>query len=147
MEIVVETGTDQRTICFAGGLMRLMKHNRKIWLVVASLFLLAALPAMSFAQGRGRGQEKKLDRFVNGHDARDGRWDGRGPGFGRRAVISNRISRSERWDRFRTRDSERNREFRNRELRRRNLERDNFLRAQRMRYRNRYQQRSLYRRY
>jgi len=62
--------------------MTLMKHNRKIWLVFASLFLLAALPAMSFAQGRGRGQEKKFDRFVNGHDARDGRWDGRGPRLG-----------------------------------------------------------------
>ncbi|HWQ34811.1 MAG TPA: hypothetical protein VNQ79_18325 [Blastocatellia bacterium] len=25
------------------------------------------------------GQAKKADKFVNGHDARDGRWDGRGP--------------------------------------------------------------------
>ena len=127
--------------------MKSMKHNRKIWLAVASLFLLAALPAMSFAQGRGRGQDKKLDKFVNGHDARDGRWDGRGPAFGRRSVISNRIVRQQRWDRFRTRDFERNRTFRNREFRRRNFERDSFLRSQRMRNRNRYQQRMVYRRY
>lgn len=127
--------------------MRLMKRNRKMWLVVASLFLLAALPAISSAQGRGRGQDKKFGRFVNGHDARDGRWDSRSPGFGRRTVISNRIIRQQRWDRFRTRDFERNREFQNREFRRRNFANDNFLRGQRMRYRNRNQQRSIYRRY
>ena len=125
--------------------MKLMKHNRKIWLVLASLFLLAALPATSLAQGRGRGQQKKFDRFVNGHDARDGRWDGRGPGFGRRAVISNRIVRQQRWDRFRARDFERNRQFQNREFRRRNS--DSFPRWQQMRYRHRYQQRMVYRRY
>lgn len=127
--------------------MKLMKRNRNIWLVVVSLILLGALPSICLAQGRGRGQDKKLDKFVNGHDARDGRWDGRGPTFGRRSVISNRIIRQQRWDRFRTRDFERNRAFRNREFRRRNSERDNVLRWQRMRYRNRYQQRMVYRRY
>ena len=61
--------------------MKLMKGNRKMVLVLVSLFLLAALPTMASAQGRGRGrgQEKKLGKFINGHDARDGRWDGRGP--------------------------------------------------------------------
>ena len=61
--------------------MRLMKGNCKIVLVLLSLFLLSALPAIASAQGRGRGrsQDKKFDKFVNGHDARDGRWDGRGP--------------------------------------------------------------------
>ena len=127
--------------------MKLMKRNRNMWLVVVSLILLGALPSISLAQGRGRGQDKKLDKFVNGHDARDGRWDGRGPQFGRRSVISNRIIRQQRWDRFRTRDFERNRAFRNREFRRRNFERDSFLRSQRMRSRNRYQQRMVYRRY
>ena len=49
--------------------MNLMKRNRKMLLVVASLVLLAALPATSFAQGRGRGrgQEKKLDKFSHIH--------------------------------------------------------------------------------
>ena len=62
--------------------MKTVKRNRNIWLVLMSVFLLAALPAVTYGQGpgRGRGQEKKLDKFINGHDARDGRWDGRGPG-------------------------------------------------------------------
>jgi hypothetical protein len=62
--------------------MKVRKLNRKILMIVAGLMLLAAVPATDFAQGRGRGQGKKLDRFVNGHDARDGRWDGRGPRSG-----------------------------------------------------------------
>jgi hypothetical protein len=61
--------------------MRLIKGKRKIVLVLVSLFLLSALPAIASAQGRGRGrgQDKKIGKFINGHDARDGRWDGRGP--------------------------------------------------------------------
>ena len=123
--------------------MKLMKRNRKMLLVVASLFLLAPLPATSLAQGRGRGrgQEKKLGKFVNGHDARDGRWDGRGPRLGRRTVISNTIIRQRRADRFRNRDFERNERFRNRELRRRDVDHDDFLRSQRLRHRHRHLQR------
>ena len=73
--------------------MRVMKGKRKIVLVMLSLLLLSVLPAMASAQGRGRGrgQDKKLDKFINGHDARDGRWDGRGP---RASRVRNRI----RWD-------------------------------------------------
>jgi len=39
------------------------------------------LPANGLAQGRGhgRGLSMKSGKFVNGHDARDGRFDGRGP--------------------------------------------------------------------
>ena len=52
-----------------------------------ALILLLASPATSSAQGRGRGQghgrgpnlDKKCGKFVNCHDARNGRWDGRGP--------------------------------------------------------------------
>jgi hypothetical protein len=47
-----------------------------------------ALPIISFAQGQGNGRgrgpgsnlDKKCAKFVNCHDARDGRLDGRGPG-------------------------------------------------------------------
>lgn len=52
--------------------------------IIASLLFLAAPPAV-FAQGRGRGlgrgrdQSWKCQIFVNCHDARDGRLDGRGP--------------------------------------------------------------------
>ncbi len=54
-------------------------------LVLAPLVLLSvlALPADSYAQrGRWRnnsGWSKKCEKFVNCHDARDGRWDNRGP--------------------------------------------------------------------
>lgn len=63
-----------------------MKAFLRVRLVLIMAALLAAqmfsMPASGFAQGRGRGQDKKSDKFVNGHDARDGRWDGRGPRTG-----------------------------------------------------------------
>ena len=51
------------------------------------LLILIALPFESFGQGRGRGRGssgysvwgRKCEKFVNCHDARDGRWDNRGP--------------------------------------------------------------------
>ena len=121
--------------------MNLRKRNRKILLMVASLLLLVALPVTSFAQGRGRGQQKKLDRFVNGHDARDGRWDGRGAQYSRRSLIGN-VMRQRRSNRFRNRDFERqdferNSRFDNRGSRRRNLDNSQFLRSQRSRQWNR----------
>ena len=56
----------------------------KLPALLIAVFLLAStllLPSYVFAQGRGhgRGQSKKSAKFINGHDARDGRWDGRGP--------------------------------------------------------------------
>jgi len=53
--------------------------TRALVLAVAVFF---ALPLAASAQGRGR--RDKSDVFVNGHDARDGRWDGRGPRRARR---------------------------------------------------------------
>jgi hypothetical protein len=117
--------------------MNLMKRNRKMLLVVASLFLLAALPAMSVGQGRGRGQEKKLDKFVNGHDARDGRWDGRGPGYSRRSLMGNDMRRHRRWNRFHNRDFQTTGTFSNRGLRRRGFDNNQYLRSQRSRQWNR----------
>ena len=68
--------------------MTLTKHQNK-FLAAAffGLVLLLAMPATSMAQGRGRGNgrgrgpdwDKKCAKFVNCHDARDGRVDGRGP--------------------------------------------------------------------
>ena len=56
---------------------------RRFTVVLAVLVLVGSLviPTQAVAQGngRGRGQAKKVDKFVNGHDARDGRLDGRGP--------------------------------------------------------------------
>ena len=54
-----------------------------LWIAVFSLLFMIALPAAVQAQGRGRGRgpdmSKKCGKFVNCHDARDGRVDGRGP--------------------------------------------------------------------
>ena len=51
------------------------------------LMLILSVSADALAQGRGRGhgrggfdnEDRKCGKFVNCHDARDGRWDGRGP--------------------------------------------------------------------
>ena len=47
---------------------------------LTSVFMLVlvtvlALPTVAFAQGKGKGRGKPTGVFVNGHDARDGRWD------------------------------------------------------------------------
>lgn len=56
---------------------------RRVTVVIAGIVLCASLllPTQVVAQGngRGRGQAKKSQKFINGHDARSGRWDGRGP--------------------------------------------------------------------
>jgi hypothetical protein len=62
-----------------------MKHQflksaatRLVWL---TLIFLLSIPVYVSAQGRGHGQglNKKSTKFVNGHDASNGRFDGRGP--------------------------------------------------------------------
>jgi hypothetical protein len=71
-------------------------------MMVLSLLLAVVLPATALGQGRGRGHGRggifgsnhnKCGKFVNCHDARDGRWDGRGPRGSRVGNIlrSNRI--------------------------------------------------------
>jgi len=75
------------------------------------LLLIFAVPVTSFGQGRGRrgrGRDfdnRKCGKFVNCHDARDGRWDGRGP----RRNFSRWIWRNNRWDDDRRRDRWRDR--------------------------------------
>jgi hypothetical protein len=62
------------------------KHNWKVAILFAAIMMLA-LPVISYAQGRGNGRGRgrgsnlswKCRVFVNCHDARDGRWDNRGP--------------------------------------------------------------------
>jgi len=54
-------------------------------IVLFALLVILVSSIVSYAQGRGNGQgagsniDKKCAKFVNCHDARDGRWDGRGP--------------------------------------------------------------------
>ena len=60
--------------------MKVSSRARSLLLVAVFAFVLAvSMPVLGFSQDRGHGQEKKSEKFINGHDARDGRWDGRGP--------------------------------------------------------------------
>ena len=89
-------------------------------ILVLGLMLLVSSDAMAQGRGRGRGNsnwDKKCAKFVNCHDARDGRWDGRGPNRDRDSRFGN-IFRRNRRDRDRDRDWDR---F---ERRRRNRDRD-----------------------
>jgi hypothetical protein len=69
-----------------------MRHSKNptalFSMIVLTILLAVALPATALGQGRGGGHGRggifgsshnKCSKFVNCHDARDGRWDGRGP--------------------------------------------------------------------
>jgi hypothetical protein len=99
--------------------MRTSINTRGLLLsLVAALLLAIAIPSTSLAQGRGHGRghidgdwsnrdrsnrgwrrtrsnlpnySKKCGKFVNCHDARAGRWDGRGP---RRNRVGNLVWRN-----------------------------------------------------
>jgi len=91
---------------------------------IALMALLIAVSASVDAMGQGRSRragrvdrfDRKCEKFVNCHDARDGRWDGRGPN--RDVNFRNRVRRSRR---YRDRDSDvrsRRRRDRDRDFRR-----------------------------
>lgn len=66
----------------------------------ALLVLLMILSVSYDAMGQGRSRrvsqfDRKCEKFVNCHDARDGRWDGRGPRRGD-DLFSDRIFRRSR---------------------------------------------------
>ena len=81
--------------------------RQKFFARVGMLALVAflALPLTAFAQNNGRGRGKPTDVFVNGHDARDGRWDknnGQRRGndnYGRNDQYD-RNRRGRNWDRY-----------------------------------------------
>jgi len=69
-----------------------MRHSKNptalFSMIILALLLAVALPTTALGQGRGRGHgrggifgnsKNKCGKFVNCHDARDGRLDGRGP--------------------------------------------------------------------
>ena len=71
--------------------------------LIVTMALPVAVSAKDKYKGRRRGRDfdrfsRKCDKFVNCHDARDGRWDGRGPD---RARFEDRFNRNRR---FRNRD-------------------------------------------
>jgi hypothetical protein len=77
-----------------------------------------AFGASTDAMGQGRGRrsshfDKKCEKFVNCHDARDGRWDGRGPNrrVGLTGTIFGRNRRNRDRDVFGRRGRGRDRDF------------------------------------
>lgn len=112
--------------------MKLFRSKNVFRIAVLCLLVGVSVPIDVLGQGRGRrvgqGQNRKCEKFVNCHDARDGRWDGRGP---RRDVsLTDRIfGRSRRNRRFD--DDDDFRRLSRRERRQRRLSRDDSYRGRR----------------
>src|ERR1044071_1580071 len=82
----------------------MINKRQKFFARVGMLALVALLPLTAFAQNNGRGRGKPTDVFVNGHDARDGRWDKhngnrRNDNYGRNDQYD-RNRRGRNWDRY-----------------------------------------------
>jgi hypothetical protein len=82
----------------------MINQKQKFFARVGMLALVALLPLTAFAQNNGRGRGKPTDIFVNGHDARDGRWDKnngnrRHDDYGRNDQYD-RNRRGRNWDRY-----------------------------------------------
>jgi hypothetical protein len=91
-----------------------MKHStssKVFGILLLGLLILLSVSAEAMGQGRGRRashMDKKCAKFVNCHDARDCRWDGRGPR--RNVTLTSHIFRRHRRNRDRdTWDSRRDR--------------------------------------
>jgi hypothetical protein len=84
-------------------------------ILVLGLLMIFAVATDTMAQGRGRragNWDKKCSKFVNCHDARDGRWDGRGPNRRSRSVNIFRRNRRDRdFTRFERRGRRHNRDL------------------------------------
>ena len=88
--------------------MKVSNSRNVLGIVLLLLVMLLTVSYEAMGQGRGRRvsqSDKKCAKFVNCHDARDGRWDGRGPR--RRDSLTDRIFRRSRRNRDRDRDSDR----------------------------------------
>ena len=112
--------------------MKVSISRNVVGAAVLALLMMLSVSSEVLGQGRGRRvsrSDKKCAKFVNCHDARDGRWDGRGPN--RRVGFGDRIFRRNRRDRDRDRDGDRmSRRRRNRD-RDRDFDRDPFWRGRR----------------
>ena len=105
--------------------MKLWTSKNLFGIVVVGLVIFFGASSDAIGQGRGRRasqSDKKCEKFVNCHDARDGRWDGRGPN--RRSGYTNIFRRNRRnrdrdFDRMGRRDRVRDRDSDNRWRRRR----------------------------
>ena len=99
--------------------MRLLGLQNMARIGVLAILVVIGMPFDAFSQGRGRGRDRgrdnwnsglgrKCDKFVNCHDARDGRVDGRGP------RNSGQWDDRNSWRRRRDRDDDNNRRYRRR---------------------------------
>ena len=104
--------------------MKLLFSRKLLGAAALVLLLLFTMSPDALGQGRGRGHgrggfdDRKCGKFVNCHDARDGRWDGRGPR--RDLSLTDRIFRRSRRTRDRDWDNNRRhwRRYRNHRIRR-----------------------------
>lgn len=86
--------------------MKLLFSRRLMGAAALVLMLVLTMSADALGQGRGRGRDrgeanglgKKCGKFVNCHDARDGRWDGRGPSRDGLRFRRARRNHDRRWD-------------------------------------------------
>ena len=100
--------------------MKLLTSKNLLGILVVGIVLTFA-SSDAMAQGRGRrasNLDRKCGKFVNCHDARDGRWDGRGPNRDRDSRFRNIFGRNRR-DRDRDDRWERRRRHRDRDWDRR----------------------------
>lgn len=75
--------------------------NKTLILSLLTAFTMTLTPTTIVSAKHGRDKDKKNEKFINGHDARDGRFDGRGPkhkGYGRRDDGDERDDRDDRDD-------------------------------------------------
>lgn len=96
--------------------MKLSTSKNLFGILVLGLLMIVGMSTDAMGQGRGRRSSqlgKKCSKFVNCHDARDGRWDGRGPN--RNTGFTNIFRRNRR---------NRDRDFDNTSRRRRHRDRD-----------------------
>jgi hypothetical protein len=61
------------------GLKKTRSVSSAIALAMAVVLALSSVTLADHSHKRGRPRDKQAEKFINGHDARDGRWDGRGP--------------------------------------------------------------------
>jgi hypothetical protein len=86
--------------------MKLLFSRRLMGAAALVLMLVLTMSADALGQGRGRGRGRgegiglgsKCGKFVNCHDARDGRWDGRGPRRNTVRFWRMRRNHDRRWD-------------------------------------------------
>jgi hypothetical protein len=74
-----------------------MKSGKLFGILVLSLLMMVSVETDAMGQGRGRRMSRldnKCSKFVNCHDARDGRVDGRGPARSRFTNIFGRNRRN-----------------------------------------------------